>query len=85
MYYEKYYNNHYLIKTVSVIISKKNNPIDCDSDFYSYSIITHLYDEKQYDAAIWCEENCIDEWLVGARTSAFKNEQDAMAFKLRWI
>ena len=86
MYYESYDDeiNQYIIGNRSIIISTKNNPTKCDDNFYSYSLEINFFDKKHYEVAVWCEENCIGEWLVGIEESAFMNKEDAMAFKLTW-
>ena len=85
MYYELNQAGDYYIREFYVIISKEKNPVNVDDKFYCCTVEKEFdFNEEQYNTAVWCEENCIDEWLVGCITSAFKDEKDAMAFKLRW-
>ncbi len=85
MYFEISDSEEYVINTFSVILSHKNNPTSVFDDFYFYTVLINLSNEKLHEVALWCDENCIGKWLVGIDRSAFKNEQDAMAFKLMWI
>ncbi len=85
MYYEKYNQYGYAIGELGVIVSHKSNPTEFQDNFYFYRFFVELDNEQHYEAALWCEENCQDKWLVGIEESDFVNEEDAMAFKLRWI
>ena len=75
----------YAVNKFSIILSHKNNSTTASSCFYFYTVLIKIPNEKLYELALWCDENCIGKWLVGIHRSAFKNEQDAMAFKLMWI
>ena len=70
----------------SVILSNKTNPYDVDDDFYLYQFNEYytFYNDKLYEVALWCENNCNDAWLVGQDCSGFKDIDDVMAFKLTW-
>ena len=37
------------------------------------------------DAMVWCSNESSDDWCVNSYFFYFKEEADAMAFKLRWI
>lgn len=65
-------------------------------DYYSYGFAynepTSLKDWLNSEIAIWCFDTFGDEgerWLcatgVGGHGYAFRNEEDAIAFKLRWM
>lgn len=41
--------------------------------------------KKQTKAIIWCADETTDEWSVNSYFFYFKEETDAMAFKLRWL
>ncbi len=84
MYFKINRAGEYSIYTFAVILSHKNNSSDASSCFYFYTVSIKISNKKLHEIALWCEENCISEWLVGIDTSAFKNEQDAVTFKLRW-
>lgn len=54
-------------------------------EYWKYSIT--LNRTGTIEMAKWCKENC-PEPFYGADTSviwSFRNEEDAMAFKLRWL
>ena len=82
---DPYDTNHEVI----VILSNKRNPVDCYSDFYyayfEKELNPSIKNGEMYWTAKWCEENCFGAWLVGRDISAFADESDAMAFKLRWL
>lgn len=67
-----------------VILSHEKNPVQCANNYYGTEVEICFSGKNQYAAALWCEENCNDQWLVGIETSGFRNEHDAMAFKLVW-
>ena len=33
----------------------------------------------------WCDDNLKEGWIVGTSQCGFYNEEDALAFKLRWL
>ena len=33
----------------------------------------------------WCESTCVDEWKLYIPNMIFKNKQDAIMFKLKWV
>lgn len=41
--------------------------------------------EDKDEMNIWCEESCNGSYYSGVYAFWFQDEQDAMAFKLRWI
>ena len=83
MYYEISNNNEY------IILSNNRCPLDYNNSFYGYYMGLRLEPcvetGNMYRVAEWCEENCSNNWLVGKSLSAFVDETDAMAFKLRWL
>lgn len=41
--------------------------------------------DKADDIYIWCRENFNNQWQCIGYTYYFRNAEDAMMFKLRWI
>lgn len=92
MYYEVSLSGEYCMsgpRDLCVILSNKKNPAECDNGFYRYQVNIWFSPEVDggdlYEVALWCEENCSGDWLAGAETSAFIDELDVVAFKLRWL
>ncbi len=52
---------------------------------YSFQFDVLLNSEEMFKAAEWCDENLKKDYLVGSNTSGFVDEEDAVAFKLRWM
>ena len=41
--------------------------------------------KRMYELAFWCDANCQDDWLIGVHISGFNDDEDFLAFKLRWM
>lgn len=86
MYYDQEVRSGFIVDGFYAIISSKGMPGRVENPIYKYVADINFYPSgMQYSAAEWCEENCEGGWLIGATASGFTNEQDFMAFKLRWL
>lgn len=52
---------------------------------YSFYFLKRLDSKEIFKVAEWCDENIKDDYLIGKTASGFKDEHDAMAFRLRWL
>lgn len=87
MYYEKIVCGYPVCSNLGseiyVILKDKSLPVDTNK--YSFLLRKIINGKKMLEVAQWCDENLKDDYLVGKDTSGFKDEADAMAFKLRWV
>lgn len=67
----------------AVILKRKS--LSRDFNDFLFQINKRLDGKKMLEAAEWCDKNLKDDYLVGKDISGFKNEHDAIAFKLRWM
>lgn len=68
---------------------KKESVITVDEEDLKnvFTLKFELFNDHNESSAVhfWCKENCNDLFLFGPGQVSFRTEEDAMAFKLRWM
>ena len=73
------------------MIKPKTNRIQCSVDFDGYFIICKIYKSKYFPAYNnWVAKNCVGKvgsfnYGYDARFFVFEKEDEAIAFKLKWL
>lgn len=83
MYYEKIVSGYPICGDRTHIVLKDKS-LSIEVYDYPFWFDKKLSGKKMLGAAKWCDENLKDDYLIGKDASGFKDEHDAMAFRLRW-
>lgn len=54
-------------------------------NFYIDWLNLDFYGHDRADIIAWCSENITGPWSVAGITFKFKDEEQAMGFKLKWL
>lgn len=84
MYYDMIREDYPVCGNVFYIILKDKS-LSRSVEDYAFWFIKKLNSKEMFEVAEWCDENIKDDYLIGKTASGFKEEHDAMAFRLRWI
>jgi len=86
MYYERIdTHDGYPTCGEATAIILKNKSLSRKASNFLFRVNRKLNGKEMLEVAAWCDRNLKDDYLVGKDVSGFKDEHDAMAFKLRWI